>query len=122
MTSSDTPEFLSDRVARNDVLLILVKTSLGSQKLRAQVKKIYSSGSAVSLDKLGTDIEFIHAPAHWGNTALKPGELAFIFVSEVSGHIYEESWSGHMVVEDIDKTPYAIVKIKAIWERPTLRS
>lgn len=120
MTTSDTTVFLADRVARYDVLLIHVKAALGSQKLRARVEKIYSSGKAISLEKLDNDIEFIHAPAHWGNTALKPGELAFIFVSKISDLIYEASWNGHMVVEDLDGIPHATIKLAAMWERAAI--
>lgn len=120
MTALSNTDFLVDLVTNNDILKVYVTASLGSQTLRARIEAIYASGKIISPDMAGTEIEFVHAPAHWGNTALVPGEKAILFVTPVSNLIYEKSWNGHMVIEDIDEAPYAIIKLKAIWERPTI--
>jgi hypothetical protein len=100
--------FLSDLAENEDAVLLKIVGALGEQRLRAQVLNIYATRHGVNTGQLGKQIEFTYAPTTYGNTALKVGETAIVFMSDESGELHEAPWRGHMVIEDIDGEPHAI--------------
>ena len=102
------PLFLSDKMAKCDAVLLTVTDALHPQVLRARLLRIYCAGKAIQAAQEGDEIEFVHAPAVYGNVAIQVGETAVLFLSDISGRWYEDAWRGHMVVEDIDGVPHAI--------------
>lgn len=113
-------EFLVDKISKHDLVLVNVIESTGPQSLRARVEKIYSSGRGVSSSDLGADIEFVHAPANWGRVALTVEDRALLFVSSISGKLYEDAWNGHLLLEYIDGEEYAIYQAKELWANKDL--
>jgi|GEM_PF-1276672 len=107
--------FLSDKSATYDLVMIQVVSSPRPQVLRAKLERIYSARKGIDFGCLGAEIEFIHSPANWGSVVLEVGEKAFLFVSLISGKLYEAPWHGHMVVEAVDGTMYAIFPSRELW-------
>lgn len=100
--------FLMNKVTENDAVLLKIISQPEPQHLRAKILKIYSSRYGLAGKRVGDEIEFVHGPSSWGNTAVKVGETAVVFVRPISGLLYEDAWRGHMVVEEIDGVPHAI--------------
>lgn len=107
--------FLFDKIAKYDLVVARVIESLGSQMLRAELEHIYSASHGMGNYEIGTEFEFVRSPGHWGDVPLKIGDRAFLFVGFVSGHLYEDAWRGHMVIEKIDGEPHAIFQFKELW-------
>lgn len=105
---NEPSRFLMDKVAERDGVLLEVLESPAPQCLRARLLKIYSARKCLHGMRPGDVIDFVHAPSSWGNTALKVGETGFVFLTPIREKLYEDSWRGHMVVEDIDGVPHAI--------------
>ena len=107
--------FLSKKLLRNDLVLVSVTESVGPQLIRARIEKIYSSGKAISNNDLGKVIEFVHGPPHWGQVALTVGNRALLFLSSISGQLYEDAWNGHLLLECIGDDEYTIYRKKELW-------
>lgn len=115
---SKQEEFLSDKVRDNDAALLTVTASLGNQVLRARVIKIYSARKGMQRFRCGEEIDFVYGSSVYGNTALLVGETAVVFLTDISGILHEDSWRGHMVVEDIEGVPHAIFPHLAVSADP----
>lgn len=100
--------FLMSRVTDQDAVLLEVISEPRPQLLRARLLKIYSARIGLEGRLVGDEIEFVHGPDTWGNTAIEVGETALVFISPISGLLYEDSWRGHMLIEDIEGIPHAI--------------
>ncbi len=107
--------FLADKLLKNDLVLVEIIEPAGPQSLTARVEKIYSCARTNSKIDLGSDIEFVYAPANWGREALAKGDRALLFVSNTSGRLYEDIWNGHFVIENIAGEVYAIYQLKQLW-------
>jgi hypothetical protein len=107
--------FLSRKVASQDIILVAVTGAPRPQVLRATVEQILSARKGVEADCLGGEIEFIQSPGHWGDPSLQPGDRALVFVSMISGNLYEDAWRGHMVIEEMEGENYAIFPLKELW-------
>lgn len=113
MTSAAS--FLSDKMANCDLAMVEIVASPRPQAFRALVKRIYSARKGLSSDLLGSEIEFVGAPAHWGQVSLAVGDTALVFLKSISGRLYEEAWRGHMVLEKIEGVVYAIFQHRELW-------
>lgn len=100
--------FLLNKVSTYDMVLLKVIFDLHDQQLRATLLKIYSARHGMQGKHVGDEIEFVSGPSTWGNTSLKVGETALVFLRDLSGILYENAWRGHMVVEEIDGVSHAI--------------
>lgn len=105
---SEEGPFLITKVTDYDTVLLDVKSEPEPQSLRAKLLKVYSSGKCLGGAHPGDEIEFVHGPSTWGNTAMQVGERAIVFLRPISGRLYENSWRGHMLIEDISGVPHAI--------------
>jgi hypothetical protein len=116
-------DFLLDKVLKHDLVLAQVTSAPRPQVLRAKIERIYSTGKGIVYGFLNSEVEFVRSGGTWGDVALKVGEQALLFVASVSGKLYEDVWHGHMVVEDIEGSLYAIYPRKELWlseDIPTL--
>jgi hypothetical protein len=100
--------FLMSKVIDHDAVLLKVLSEPKPQLLRARLLKIYSARVGLKGREVRDEIEFVHGPDTWGNTAIAVGETALVFMRPISGRLYEDSWRGHMVIEDISGVPHAI--------------
>lgn len=107
--------FLEKKVLSYGVVLIDVVDSPRPQVLKARVEKVYSARHGVEHGFLSREIEFVCSPGTWGNVSLVVGERAILFISKTHNVLYENSWRGHMVVEEIDAVQYAIFPHKELW-------
>lgn len=105
---NEPSKFLTDKVAAGDAVLLAVTARPRPQTLRARLLRIYSTSKCMHGHAVGDDIEFVHAPSSWGNTALQVGEQGIVFLSSISGRLYEDAWRGHMVIEEIEGIAHAI--------------
>lgn len=112
--NSDEP-FLIDKIEDYDALKVFVVASLAQQSLRVKVEKIYSEGKGAKRYELGSEIEYVHAPETWGNECLEIGQRAIVFLSEISGRLYEAPWRGHLTIEAINGESYAIFQHRELW-------
>jgi hypothetical protein len=106
--SSEQGPFLITRVSDHDTVLLEVKSEPQPQSLRAKLLRVYSGGRGLGGARAGDEIEFVHGPSTWGNTAMQVGEKAVVFLRPISGRLYEHCWRGHMLIEDIAEIPHAI--------------
>jgi hypothetical protein len=99
------------------LVLIRVLDSPRPQSFRALVERIYSARRGIDSACLGKEIEFVGAGGAWGQETLVVGDRALLFVRSTrgSGRLYEDSWKGHMVVEEIDGKAYAIIQFPTLW-------
>lgn len=107
--------FLEDKVAMYDLVLVEVVGNPKPQVLEAKVNQIYSSRKGIKADFLNSKIEFIHSPENWGSVALKVGQRALLFVSDIAGKLYEGGWQSHMVIDEIEGDLYAIYNHPKLW-------
>lgn len=107
--------FWSDKLVANDLVLVKVVCAPRPQVLRAKVERVYSTGKGVETTFLGSEIEFVGGGGAWGNEQLAVGDRALVFVCAIGDRLYEPSWHGHMVVEEIDGDLYAIYQSKELW-------
>lgn len=112
---SGTGAFLSAKVASYDLIMVKVIDSPRPQSFRARVERIYTARKGIEAQWLGTEIEFVGCPPNWGQVPLAAGDVALLFVKMTSGRLYEDTWRGHMVVEEIDGELYAIFQHKELW-------
>lgn len=112
---STNEKFLAAKAAANDAVLLQVLEASKPQHLRAKVLAIYTARKGVTQKMLGQKIEFVHASGAWGNKPLQPGQTALVFLSEISGRLYEDSWHGHLLVDDIDGAPFASYRFPQLW-------
>lgn len=112
---SDKEKFLAAKAAANDAVLLYVLEETRPQHLRAKVLAVYTARKGVTQKMLDREIEFVHASSAWGNKPLRPGETALVFLSEISGRLYEDSWNGHLLVDDIDDEQYASYRFPQLW-------
>lgn len=112
---SGKSEFLFDKVSEYDLVFIEVVGEPSPQLLRAKVRRVYSRGKWVDDFSLYSEIDFVQASMAWGNMALAVGDQAFLFLSTISGRLYEDCWHGHIVVEEIEDELYAIFQHKEMW-------
>lgn len=108
-------EFLSEKIANNDLLLVEVVGSPRPQTLCVKVERVYSTRKGDESVTLGSEIEIVSSPGTWGDTALSVGERALLFVRLISGRLYEDAWRGHMLVEEIGDCMYAIFPYRQLW-------
>jgi len=107
--------FLSDKVANYDLVMGEIVDSPRPQSFTARVKRVYAARKGVDAASLGSQIEFVGCPAHWGQVPLAVGDTALVFLGLTSGRLYEDAWHGHMVVEQIDSEAYAIYPHRQLW-------
>ena len=107
--------FLSDKVAKHDLVFVKIIDAPRPQVLRAKVKRIYATGKGIDSTFLGSEIEFVRSGGSWGDVALAVGDQALLFVKLISGKLHEDAWHGHMVVEEIEGSSYAIFQHKELW-------
>lgn len=107
--------FLSAKVAGYDLVMIKVFSSTPPQYFRARVGRVYTARKGVDAGWLGSEIQFVGAPSNWGQVPLAVGDSALLFIKFISGQLYEDSWRGHMVVEEIDGDLYAIFQHRELW-------
>lgn len=100
---------------KHDLVLVQVTSAPRPQVLRAKIGRRYSTGKGIIYGFLNSEIEFVRSGGTWGDVALEVGEQALLFVASVSGKLYEDIWHGHMVVEDIEGSLYAIYPRKELW-------
>ncbi|GLU34489.1 hypothetical protein WKR88_20555 [Trinickia caryophylli] len=112
---SGTKHFLSDKVSNCDPVMVEILGAPRPQCFRARVTRIYAARKGVDAASLGSEIEFVGSPAHWGQSPLAVGNTALVFLKSVSGKLYEEAWHGHLFVEPIDGTTYAIFQQRELW-------
>lgn len=110
--------FLADKISACDLVMIEVVGLPRPQCLRAQVSRVYVSRPEISAGLLEPEIEFVGAPAHWGQVPLALGDTALVFLKAISGRLYEEAWHGHMVIEQIDGETFAIFQHRELWLAP----
>lgn len=111
----DENMFLLDKTRNHDVIIIRILRSLGNQLLVGSVEDIYSARKGIKWSDLGSEIEFICSPGTWGDVALVVGDRAILFVSLISGKLYEDAWRGHMLIEEIEKDNYVIFPHRELW-------
>ena len=107
--------FLSDKLARYDLVLVKVLGAPRPQTLRAKVQRIYTSGKGINTTDLGSEIEFVRSSGAWGNMTLAVGQQALLFIELISGKLYEDPWRGHLIIEQIEENSYAIFQFKELW-------
>lgn len=112
---STNEKFLAAKAAANDAVLLHVLQVSKAQHLRAKVLAVYTARKGIKPQMRGRDIEFVHASSAWGNKPLQPGQTALVFLSEISGRLYEDSWNGHLLVDEIDGEPYASYRFPGLW-------
>ncbi|WP_459204279.1 hypothetical protein ACQVRV_24280 (plasmid) [Ralstonia pseudosolanacearum] len=112
---SNVKSFLSDKVANCDLVMVEIVESPQPQSFRARVKRVYTARKGVDAGSLGSELEFVGGPAHWGQASLAVGDTALVFLKAISGRLYEEAWRGHMVVEQIDGDAYAVFQHRELW-------
>lgn len=100
--------FLISKVSDNDTVLLKVLSAPEPQHFRATLLRIYSARHGLQGKRTGDEIEFVGGPTTWGNTSVKVGETALVFLRDIRGLLYENAWRGHMVVEEINGVPHAI--------------
>ncbi|AXW63844.1 hypothetical protein CJO94_18680 (plasmid) [Ralstonia solanacearum] len=107
--------FLSDKVASCDLVMAKIVDSPRQQSFRARVTRVYAARKGVDTGVLGTEIEFVGGPPHWGQVSLAVGDTALVFLKSISGLLYEDAWRGHMLVEQIGDEVYAIFQHRELW-------
>ncbi|MGC5935123.1 hypothetical protein LDP04_25070 [Ralstonia pseudosolanacearum] len=115
---SNVKSFLSDKVANCDLVMVEIVGSPQPQSFRARVERVYAARKGVDAGLLGSELEFVGGPAHWGQASLAVGDTALVFLKSISGRLYEEAWHGHMVVEQIDGDAYAVFQHRELWLSP----
>lgn len=108
-TVARASEFFSESGSQYDVALIHVIDSSDLDKIKARIDDIYLSRDALKRMVSGAVIEFVTQPTHWGNTSLKTGETAVVFLSAAHGRLYERAWHGHYLVRSIRNQPCVII-------------
>lgn len=108
-------KFLAAKAATNDAVLLHVLKETKPQHLCAKILAIYTSRKGIAQKMLEKEVEFVHASSAWGNKPLRAGQTALVFLSEISGRLYEDSWNGHLLVEDIEGEPYASYRFPQLW-------
>ncbi len=114
--------FLSEKVARYDLVFVKIVDAPRPQVLRAKIEKIYTTGKGIYSTLLGSEVEFVRSGGRWGDMALIVGDQAILFVKSIFGELYEDAWRGHMVVEEIEGASYAIFQYKELWLREDIPS
>lgn len=112
---SNNEKFLAVKAAANDAVLLRILEETKPQQLRAKILAIYTARKGIAPKMLEREIEFVHASSAWGNKPLRPGQTALVFLSEISGRLYEDSWNGHLPVDDIDGVQYASYRFPQLW-------
>jgi hypothetical protein len=113
---SGAAAFLSQMVAQNDLVMVKVMGSPRPQTFRALLKRVYTARKGIDASWLGSEIEFVGCPAHWGQVPLAVGDTALLFVKKLSNSgLYEAPWLGHMLVEEVDGDSYAIRHQRELW-------
>jgi hypothetical protein len=102
-------------LADHDLVRVKIVGAPSRQIFRAMVERVYSTGKGAKVSFAHTEIEFVGGGGAWGNEELAVGERALVFLNAISGRLYEKSWRGHMVLEEIDGEGYAIFQAKEIW-------
>ncbi|MHA6912632.1 hypothetical protein ACQUJO_05750 [Ralstonia pseudosolanacearum] len=112
---SGEKEFLSDKVANFDLVMMTVMDSPRPQSFRARITRVYTARKGVDAGVLGEEVEFVGGPAHWGQVSLAVGDTALVFLKSISGLLYEDAWRGHMLIEKIGDEDYAIFQHRELW-------
>ena len=112
---SVTKPFLAEKVIGQAVLLLAITDAPRAQVLVGRVEKLYSMGGVFSASPVGTDIEFVRSPGHWGDVPLEPKQRAIVFLTKASGRLYEVPWRGHLLLEQIEGVEHAIVQVPELW-------
>jgi len=112
---STNERLLAAKAAANDAVLLHVLEESRPQHLRAKVLAVYTARKGISQDMLGQEIEFVHASSAWGNKPLQPGQTALVFLSAISGRLYEDSWHGHLLVDEIEGEQFASYRFPQLW-------
>ena len=110
-------QFLSEKLASHDLVIVLITGAPRPHVFRANVERIYTCRKGITPEHLGSEIEFYSGPASWGNVPLRVGERALLFVRNLSGILNEYPWRGHMVLEETDGELYASLQFPEVWLR-----
>jgi len=102
-------------VKTDDLVLVRVISKPAPQTYRAFVEKIYRARHGIKIDFLGKEIEFIGSCGSWGDVPLAVGERAIVFMSEIFEKLYEHSYHGHILLEEINGELYGIEFIRKMW-------
>jgi hypothetical protein len=106
--------FLTD--FSHGLVMVEIVSSPRPQTFRARVKRVYAARQGIDPGSRGAEIEFVGAGVGWGLEALSVGDTALVFLTAISGRLYEPmSFVGHMVVEEIDGETYAIYQERELW-------
>lgn len=117
--------FFFDKAAQHDLVLARIIGAPRPQTLRAKLERVYSARKGVA-GKAGDEVEFVQGGGTWGGgDQLAVGERALIFLTSISGRLYEDTSQGHLLVEEIEGAPYAIFEFRELWlcqdeDMPTL--
>lgn len=57
----------------------------------------------------------MHAPGSWGAVPLVVGARALVLLRQISGRLYEDAWQGHLLIEEINGSDYAIFPLPELW-------
>jgi len=112
---SDSKVFMAEQGLRCDAVLLEVRSAPAPQHRLAHVLEIFSTSHGLSAGMKSTDISFIHAPSTWGNTPIKVGETALVFLRSISGKLYECAWDGHFLLEHHDGQRFIVYKFPQLW-------
>lgn len=110
-----SPEFLRDKVATHGVVRLHVLAAPAPQTLRAELAHVYRATPGLQGLAPGSQIEFVATPGHWGSAVLRPGDRAVAFLRRIGGKLYQDPWRGHLLLEDIDGVPHAVVQQRELW-------
>ncbi|WP_019010853.1 hypothetical protein [Deinococcus aquatilis] len=114
----DKVPFLWETLRRHDLVTVNV-LKVYRQDITARVTAISTARHGVKRKMLGRVITFVGCPTHWGQEGLAVGDHALVFLGEINGRLYEHSWRGHLLIEDIEGVTYAVFEHKELWLSPT---
>lgn len=112
---SDPKVFMAEQGLRCDAVLLDVCSAPEPQHRLARVQEIFSTLHGLSRDMQGKEIRFIHAPSTWGNTPIKVGDTALVFLRSIGGKLYECDWNGHFVLEVHDGERFVVYRFPELW-------
>ena len=107
-------KFLEDKARCRDLVLLQLVAAPLPQVARGKVERVYSARHGIDQTLQRKELNFVCAPDHWGQTKLQPGERALVFLSTISGKLYEDPWRGHIVIEVIDGVQFGMYKHKEL--------
>ncbi|UQN08476.1 hypothetical protein [Deinococcus sp. QL22] len=114
----DALPFLAEMLRQHDLVTLEV-LNVHRQDITARFTAVFTARHGVKGKMLGQVITFVGCPTHWGQVGLAAGDHALVFLQEINGRLYEHSWRGHLLIEEIEGVPYAVFQHKNLWLSPT---